>query len=74
MANIIMLIKVLQASLTYAEYEAGFINKFYFMNDELTAKSTDPTIVARATTYSGKVDRMVHVFSDEGLAEYAEHC
>jgi hypothetical protein len=44
------------------------------MNNELTAKSTDPTIVARATTYSGKVDRMVHVFSDEGLAEYAEHC
>lgn len=45
-----------------------------FMNNELTEKSTDPTIVARATTYSGKVDRMVHVFSDEGLAEYAEHC
>jgi hypothetical protein len=44
------------------------------MNNELTAKRTDPTIVARATTYSGKVDRMVHVFSDEGLAEYAEHC
>jgi len=30
--------------------------------------------VARATTYSGKVVRMVHVFSDAGLAEYAEHC
>ena len=24
-------------------------------------------------TYSGKVVRMVHVFSDEGLAENAEH-
>jgi len=36
-------------------------------------KSTDPTIVARATIYSGKVARIVHVFSDEGLAEYAEH-
>jgi hypothetical protein len=44
------------------------------MNNELTAKSTDPTIVARATTYSGKVARIVQVFSDEGLAEYAEHC
>jgi len=74
LANIIMLIKVLEASLTYAAYEAGCVNKFYFMNEELTAKSTDPTIVARATIYSGKVDRMVHVFSDEGLAEYAEHC
>jgi len=29
--------------------------------------------VARATTYSGKVVRMVQVFSDEGLAVYAEH-
>lgn len=35
---------------------------------KLTEKSTEPTIVARATTYSGKVDRMVHVVSDEGLA------
>lgn len=43
------------------------------MKNELTAKSTDPTIVASATTYSGKVVRMVHVFSDEGLAENAEH-
>ena len=39
-----------------------------------TEKRTDPTIVARATTYSGKVVRIVHVFSDEALAEYAEHC
>jgi len=31
-------------------------------------------MVARATTYSGKVVRIVHVFSDEALAEYAEHC
>lgn len=31
-------------------------------------------MVARATTYSGKVVRIVHVFSDESLAEYAEHC
>ena len=31
-------------------------------------------MVASATTYSGKVARMVHVFSDEGLAKYAEHC
>lgn len=37
-------------------------------------KSTDPTIVARATTYSGNVVRMVHVFSDAALAVYAEHC
>ena len=36
-------------------------------------KRTDPTMVARATTYSGKVARMVHVVSDEALAEYAEH-
>lgn len=40
---------------------------------DLTVKRTDPTIVARATTYSGKVARMVHVVSDEALAEYAEH-
>lgn len=39
------------------------------MKNELTAKSTDPTIVARATTYSGKLARMVHVFSDDALAE-----
>lgn len=39
-----------------------------------TEKRTDPTIVARATTYSGKVVRIVHVFSDEALAVYAEHC
>jgi hypothetical protein len=37
-------------------------------------KRTDPTIVARATTYSGKVVRIVHVFSDVGLAVNAEHC
>jgi hypothetical protein len=36
-------------------------------------KSTDPTIVARATTYSGNVVRMDHVFSDAALAVYAEH-
>lgn len=36
-------------------------------------KRTDPTMVARATTYSGKVARIVHVVSAEGLAEYAEH-
>lgn len=36
-------------------------------------KSTDPTIVARATTYSGKVARIVQVVSEEALAEYAEH-
>lgn len=36
-------------------------------------KRTDPTMVARATTYSGKVARMVHVVSAEGLAAYAEH-
>lgn len=41
--------------------------------NEHTEKSTDPTMVARATTYSGKVARIVHVFSDEALAEYAEH-
>lgn len=39
----------------------------------LTVKSTDPAIVARATTYSGKEVRIVHVVSDEALAEYAEH-
>lgn len=31
-------------------------------------------MVARATTYSGKVARIVHVFSEEALAEYAAHC
>lgn len=41
---------------------------------EYTEKSTDPTIVARATTYSGKVVRIVHVFSDVSFAKYAEHC
>lgn len=41
--------------------------------NELTAKSTDPTIVARATTYSGNVVRIVHVFSDEALVVNAEH-
>lgn len=41
--------------------------------NELTENSTDPTIVARATTYSGKVVRIVHVFSDEAFAVYAEH-
>lgn len=44
------------------------------LRNELTAKSTDPTMVARATTYSGNVVRIVHVFSEEELAEYAEHC
>lgn len=39
-----------------------------------TVKSTDPTIVARATTYSGKVERIVQVVSEEALAAYAEHC
>ena len=43
------------------------------MNDH-TAKRTDPTIVARATTYSGNVTRIVHVFSEEAFARYAEHC
>jgi hypothetical protein len=43
------------------------------MNDH-TAKSTDPTIVARTTTYSGNVARMVQVFSEEAFARYAEHC
>lgn len=42
--------------------------------NELTVKSTDPTMVARATTYSGKVVRMVHVFFDASLAVYAAHC
>ena len=31
-------------------------------------------MVARATIYSGKLARIVHVVSDEALAEYAEHC
>lgn len=30
-------------------------------------------MVARATTYSGNVARMVQVFSEEAPAEYAEH-
>ena len=34
-----------------------------------TEKRTDPTIVARATTYSGKVVRIVQVVSDEAFAE-----
>lgn len=38
-----------------------------------TMKSTDPAIVARATTYSGKVACIVQVVSEEALAEYAEH-
>ena len=29
--------------------------------------------MARATTYSGKVVRIVHVFSDEAFAVNAEH-
>lgn len=29
-----------------------------------TVKSTDPTMVARATTYSGKLVRIVQVFSE----------
>jgi uncharacterized protein YcfJ len=37
-------------------------------------KSTDPSIVSIATTYSGNVVRMDHVFSDAALAVYAEHC
>lgn len=41
--------------------------------NELTAKSTDPTMVARATTYSGKVVRIVQVFSEAALAVNAEH-
>lgn len=43
------------------------------VGNELTEKSTDPTMVARATTYSGNVVRWVHVFSDEAGAVYAEH-
>lgn len=38
-----------------------------------TVKSTDPTIVASATIYSGNVVRMVQVVSDEAGAVYAEH-
>lgn len=41
-------------------------------NDD-TIKRKDPAIVARATAYSGKVVRILHVVSDEGFAEYAEH-
>lgn len=37
--------------------------------DDHTVKRNDPTIVASATTYSGKVVRMVQVVSDEALAE-----
>ena len=44
-----------------------------FMKKENTVKRTDPATVERATTYSGKVARIVHVVSDAGLAEYAEH-
>ena len=40
--------------------------------DSHTVKRTDPTIVARVTTYSGKVVRMDHIVSDEALAVYAE--
>lgn len=38
-----------------------------------TVKSTDPTIVARATTYSGNVAFIFQVDSEEALAGYAEH-
>lgn len=44
-----------------------------FEKEEHTVKRIDPATVARATTYSGKVVRIVHVVSDEGLAVYAEH-
>lgn len=38
-----------------------------------TVKRTDPTIVARATTYSGKEVRIVQVVSEEAGAPYASH-
>lgn len=41
---------------------------------EHTEKSTEPTIVARATTYSGKVARCVQVVSDDEFPTNAEHC
>lgn len=41
--------------------------------NKLTEKSTDPTMVARATTYSGNVVRIVQVVSDAAFAVYAEH-
>lgn len=40
---------------------------------EHTVKSTDPTIVASATTYSGKVVCIVQVVSEEAGAPYASH-
>lgn len=43
------------------------------LTKRLTVKSTDPTIVARATTYSGKAVRIVQVVSDEAGAPYASH-
>lgn len=40
-----------------------------FINKIVTMKRTDPATVARATTYSGKVVRIVHVVSDVVPAE-----
>lgn len=39
-----------------------------------TENRTEPTIVARATTYSGKVVRIVHVFCEDAFAKDAAHC
>lgn len=40
---------------------------------KLTVKSTDPTMVARATTYSGNVARIVQVVCEFAGAVLAEH-
>ena len=41
--------------------------------EDHTVKKIDPATVVRATIYSGKVVRVVHVVIDAALEEYAEH-
>ena len=49
------------------------INLIVNIEVKLTVKSTDPTMVARATTYSGNVARIVQVVWELGGAVLAEH-
>ena len=49
------------------------INLIVNIEVKLTVKSTDPTMVARATTYSGNVARIVQVVWELAGAVLAEH-
>jgi hypothetical protein len=58
--------------ITYCCIQGGD-NANHEVCNKLTVKRTDPTIVARATTYSGKVARIVQVVRELAGAVEAAH-